>query len=263
MARFTRTLPVLIGLAVLTLTGCTAPSAEPTESAAAPTEAPSATPTEEPVAEGRTVPAQCASLDLAPGAHFAGATLGECVAVALSSYGSGRMMLDDDLSGTVDFTYAPDYAFQGTVTGPSGEARVVYVGGKMWMDTGSGFVEGDPESSDPQVRMVGAVAALYAHFSDVRQTADFVRAQPGWSVAAERKPITLPGGTTVDAYEIVSDGAFTWNEVPVDEMVLRYGEDWVPVGVQATVSAFGSTVTQSQTFFDLGVPITITAPTAN
>lgn len=243
------------------LTGCAgtpsptdAPAtSEPAEPAPAPAD-------EAAPASARAVPDACAALPLTPGAALDGAALGSCVAVALSSYGSGRMEMATDSTGVIEFTYDPDYSFQGEFSGPSGDMALVFTDGVMWMDSGNGPVRGDVSSDDLEAQMVGVTGELYRAYSDLQETAKLVQAQPDWTVAEATEQIATPDGATVEAYRITSAGAFTWNEIPVDEFVLWFADEWVPVATEATVAAYGMTSTQSQRFFDLGAPITIEAP---
>lgn len=212
------------------------------------------------VALDRQVPASCAALTLAPGAVLDGVSLGECVSQALSSYGSGTMRMTGETYGDVDFTYDPTYSFHGDLSGPDGPLILTFVDGEMWVDSGDGPVKGDLQSEDPEEKMVGVAAALYRVYSDLEQTAELVRAQPVWRVEEARDQVSLPDGQIVESYRIVSDGPFTWNEMPVSEFILWFGDDWVPVGDQATINAFGQPMTHVQHFFDLGKPVTITPP---
>lgn len=207
------------------------------------------------------MPAECAALTLAPRATLEGAGLGECVSRALSSFGSGVLALEGDPSGEVDFTYDPDYSFHGDVMGFDGPISLTFLNGTMWVDSGNGPVKGDLDSEDPEEMMAGMAAVLYRMYSDIEQTASLVAAQPVWRVQENREPVTLPDGSVVDAYRIVSDAPFVWNEFPVSEYVLWYGEDWLPVGSEATISVMGQTATNTQKYYDLGKPVTIVAPT--
>ena len=210
--------------------------------------------------EGREVPASCAALTLAPGSVLDGTGLGDCVSQALASFGSGTMQTIGDPYGEVDFTYDPDYSFRGEFTGPDGPISLTFVDGVMWVDTGSGPVKGDTESADPEEQMAGVAAALYRVFSDPAQTASLVAAQPNWTVQQARDQVSLPDGSTVESFKIVSDGPFVWNEIPVAEYILWYGDDWVPVGSQASMTVMGQSAINSQKYYDLGAPITIAPP---
>lgn len=262
-------LPLLAVIGALTLAGCSAPTGvdadgpEPTASSAEPSAEPTADSADD--AAARAVPEACAGLDLAPGATLDGAKLGECVAVALSSYGSGRMEMSSATDSEIDveFTYDPDYSFQGGATSGAGPSRMVFLDGEMWVDSGAGFVKGDMEAPGSDAYLAAVAGAFYRQFSDVRQTADLIAAQSSWTVAPQRESITLPGGDVVDAYKIVSDSAFAWNDIPVAEFVLWYGDDWIPVGSQGTVEQFGFSSVQKQLFYDLGAPVTITAPSVD
>lgn len=253
-----------IAALALALSGCsnTTDTATPDETSVAPsagqsdsaTDADTATETDSPAE--RAVPTECASLDLAFGATLDGTALGACVATALSSYGSGRMHLTTESDGVIEFVYDPEYDFRGTIATDTGEMTLVFVDGEMWMDSGAGFIKGDLESGDVDEQMVGVTAELYRAYSDVRETAKLIQSQPTWNVSGAKESVDV-NGESVEAYRITSAGAFTWNEMPVAEFVLWYGEDWVPVGTEATMSVAGMSSTQSQRFFDLGDDIVI------
>lgn len=243
----------------LVLAGCSAaPAAEPTATGS-PAASASATPAEEPAAAtDRVVPEACASLDLVPGAQLDGTGLGECVATALSGYGSGKMRLTADTFGDVEFSYTPEYNFQGSFQGTDGPIDIVYLDGEMWVDTGTGPILGDLDSDDLEVQLAGVAAEMYRFYSDLEQTAQLIQSQPVWNVAEARDSISLPSGESVESFRITSAGAFTWNEMPVSEFILWFGDDWVPVGDQATMALFGTSATHTQHFYDLGEPVTIT-----
>ncbi|MBP1324984.1 hypothetical protein JOF28_000216 [Leucobacter exalbidus] len=253
---------LLLGL--VGLTGCAAepeaPSAKNTESV--PVEE---TVVEETVAEEATVeeterevPASCAALDLQPGATLDGAALGTCVSEALSSYGSGKMRVTADSSGDVEFTYNPTYEFQGTLEGSDGAVKISYVDGVIWIDQGTGPVKGDLESENLEEQLAGAAGELYRIYSDLEQTKQMIQAQPSWTVEEGQDLIELPSGEIVESFRITSDEAFSWHEMPFSEFILWFGEDWVPVGDQASIDIQGMQSTHTQHFYDLGVPVTIT-----
>lgn len=207
----------------------------------------------------REVPAECASLALAGDATYSGAELGACVSEALSSYGSGRMrMFGDDLDGTVDFTYTPEYSF--SVEGKNGDddIRMTYTDGTIWVDQGDGPVRGDVESDKQEEMLAGLVAEMYRVYSDPAMFADLVQASKAWTADSGTKAVELPDGSSVDAFRIVSDKPFTWNGAPIDEYVVEFGADWVPVSAAATMSVMGQRSTITQLFYDLGADITIT-----
>ncbi|MFF9352686.1 hypothetical protein [Streptomyces sp. NPDC014734] len=212
---------------------------------------------ETPVAEKREVPESCAALDLKPGAKLDGAALGVCVSEALSSYGSGKMRLTADTFGDIEFTYDPKYSFQGEMQGTNGPFKMTFLDDVMWIDNGSGPVKGDPKSDDPEERLVGATGQLYRIYSDLEQTAEMVKSQPVWKVDEALDQISLPNGESVKSYKIVSDGPFNWNKIPVSEFILWFGDDWMPVGDQASVDFMGTKGTHTQNFYDLGEPVTI------
>ncbi|RLP83058.1 hypothetical protein D9V34_07400 [Mycetocola lacteus] len=240
--------------AALLLAGCSAEkAAEPAASAPPKVAEASASPT----TSVRTFPTSCAGLNLSLGAQLEGGALGQCVSAALSSYGSGRMHLTADTFGEVEFTYDPSYSFSAHLEGPSGPISMRYVDGEMWVDSGTGPVKGDPNSDDPAEQLVAVTGELYRFYSDLQQTAELIAAQPAWTVDSARDQVTMPGGDTIESYKIVSDGAFSWNGMPVSEFILWFGDDWLPVGTQATVDFLGTSGTHTQHFYDLGAPITI------
>lgn len=225
----------------------TAPSATQTDAA---TEAPAAS---------REVPAECASLTLAGGTTYSGKELGACVSTTLASFGSGRMrMFGDDLDGTVDFTYTPEYSF--SVVGKNGgdTIRMSYNDGTIWVDQGKGPVRGDVESENQEEMLAGLVAEMYRAYSDPAMYADLVQSSKGWTADAGTKAVELPDGSSVDSFRIVSDKPFTWHDAPIDEYVVEFGADWVPVSAAATMSLMGTSATVTQHFYDLGADITIT-----
>lgn len=269
------TLAVLTG-AVLLLAGCGADGTTPLDTGTASADpTASVTPDPEPVgtepeetpaaseepAPGRVVPDPCAVLTLSGGATYGGPELGACVAEALRSYGSGRMRVTGEgLSGDVDFTYRPDYEFHVDGRTPTGVVDLTLVDGEMWLDTGDGPVKGDPGSDDPEERLAGVAAELYRVLADPATTVDLVRASDGWTASASATSVELPDGTSVDAFRIVSDGPFRWNEIAIDEYVLLFGDGWVPVGADGTTTVMGMTETITERYWDLGADLTITPP---
>jgi hypothetical protein len=221
-----------------------------------PTE-PEDTPTE------RVVPSECAALTLDTDVTYTGQELGACVATALASFGSGRMdMIGTAQDGTASFTYDPDYNFQVVGTSDGGPLSIIYTDGTMWVDTGNGWVKGDPESDDPTEQMAGVIGELYRVFSDPAVTADLIAATDGWTSDPERALRTLPTGDDINAVRITNDEPFTWQGFQVQELILWYGDEWVPVGTQATSSIEGlAPETVTQEFYDLGADIEIAAPT--
>lgn len=274
----TRTMIVTAAAAVVLLAGCGegttpttdgAPSSGSTSSATDAPGTPSASGTpSSPATDGaspnapaaaREVPAECAALPLAGGGTYTGKALGACVATTLPSYGSGRMrMFGDDLDGTVAFTYTPEYAFE--VVGKNGpeSIRMTYNDGTIWVDQGDGPVRGDVESDKQEEMLAGLVAEMYRVYSDPAMYADLVQSSKAWTADSGTKAVELPDGSSVDAFRIVSDEPFTWNEAPIDEYVVEFGADWVPVSAAATMSVMGQRSTITQLFYDLGADITIT-----
>ncbi|MYU20883.1 hypothetical protein [Streptomyces sp. SID8352] len=243
----------------LGLAACSTDEAEPSAAGGKPAaETTGAAPSEAPSKPAWEAPASCTALSLRPGATLAGGPLGTCVSEALSSHGSGKMRITADTFGDVEFTYDPEYNFQGELTSPEGPVKMVFLDGTMWIDQGDGPVKGDRDSDDPQEQLVGVTGELYRVFSDVKYTAEMVRSQPVWKVDDAKDSIELPDGKTAQAYRITSDGAFTWNGFPVQDFVLWFAEDWTPVGDQATVEVAGTRATHTQHFYDLGEPVEIT-----
>ncbi|MFI9625915.1 hypothetical protein [Streptomyces sp. NPDC052042] len=238
---------------LLGLAGCAAPEG----SAAPKNKEPQKAETEAPVAKERKAPQSCTALDLTPGAEIDGAALGVCVSEALSSYGSGKMQLTADTYGDIEFTYDPKYSFQGEMQGSDGPFKMTFLDDVMWIDRGSGPVKGDLKSDDPEEKLVGVTGELYRIYSDLDQTAQMVKSQPVWKVDEAMDKVSLPNGESVESYKIVSDGPFSWNEIPVSEFILWFGKDWVPVGDQASVEFMGTKGTHTQKFYDLGEPVTI------
>lgn len=250
----TRSRLLLAAAAALTLalSACSsAPAPETSTAADAPAEV-------DPTTAARQMPAECSSLDLAPGAQLDGAALGACVARALSSYGSGKMRMDGDTAGDIEFTYTPDYSFQGEMQGFDGPVRITFLDGEMWIDSGSGPIRGDVNSENQEEQLAGLAGELYRFYSDLEVTAELIAAQPVWQVQDATELISLPSGDSVESFKIVSGGAFTWNDMPVSEFIVWFGEGWVPSATQATVDVMGMTSTRSQHFYDLGDPVTIT-----
>ncbi|MDA4891357.1 hypothetical protein PFZ55_31200 [Streptomyces sp. MS2A] len=253
----------VIVLAAL-LAGCTAtapaPTGSPSADASTPSPLPNATLTPTPTPSEKTwaSPAECAALPLSPGAAYDGATLGACVAMALRSTGSGlETIRSGSQNGEVRFRYAPDFEMQGTIDDAEGSMEVTYIDGQMWIDRGTGPIAGDVTSADPEVMIAGIAGELTRIFADPAATVDLIAASPTWTVQ-EPAPVELPNGTTVDAYRIVSDAAFSWGGVGVDAYELWYSDGWVPVGATGTVSFLGLTETATQYYHDLGSPVEIT-----
>ncbi len=210
----------------------------------------------------RAVPVECESLTLGTDVTYSGQELGACVSTALASFGSGRMnMIGTAQDGTASFTYDPDYNFQVVGTSDGSPLSIIYTDGTMWVDTGTGWVKGDPDSSDPAEQMAGVIGELYRVFSDPAMTADLIASTDGWTSDSERALRTLPTGDDINAVRITNDAPFTWLGFQVQELILWYGDDWVPVGTQATSSVEGlGSDTVTQEFYDLGADIEITAP---
>ncbi|WP_449373242.1 hypothetical protein [Arthrobacter psychrolactophilus] len=208
-----------------------------------------------------TAPDTCTAQELSFGATLDGGPLGECVSQALASYGSGKMsMSNGDDYGTVAFTYTPDYSVQGTMTSAGEEIELTFLDGTMWIDSGEGPIKGDPESENPEEVLVAAVAEMYKVFSNPAMTAELISASPKWGIDGALALRTLDNGENVQAYRMESTEPFSWNGIPVSEMILWFGEDWMPVGTQASLSMAGVSTTTTQQFYDLGKPVEIKAP---
>lgn len=250
---------VAAAIAVLCLTGCTGATSPQETTPVAPV--PSVSPTETPAAQPEatwTAPDSCTSLDLTANAVLPGDALGLCVSEALSSYGSGtESILGDDLSGTIQFTYDPEFSFQGSLQTPSGPIDLTLIDGTMWIDSGAGPVRGDPDSANPEEVLVGVTGELYRIYADPRVAAEMIAAAPEWRVAPDRELRVLDNGDEIEAYRIVNVEPFVWHEIPADEYILWFAEDWTPVGAQGTMTLMGVTSTLSQQFYDLGEPVTI------
>lgn len=247
-------------IALLGLAGCSSTTNTSEESAPAATEPVEAEAAEaESPATGREVPAVCAGLDLSLGSQLDGTPFGDCVALALSSFGSGKMKIAGETTGEFEFTYDPDYNVQGELTTPTGPMKIAFVGTDMWIDSGNGPVKGNPESEDPEEMMAALAGELTRQYADVTQTAQLMQGQPVWNIADAKEPITVATGEQVDAYRIVSAGPFEWNGIPITEYVAWFDDDWVPLSTQATMEVMGMSGTNSQHFYDLGEPVTIKA----
>lgn len=208
-----------------------------------------------------TAPASCTAMELTFAATLDGAPLGECVSKALASYESGQMhMINGDTSGTVEFSYTPDYSFHGEMSGVGGPQEMTFLDGTMWIDSGDGPVKGDAESENPDEVLVAGIAEMYRMFADPVMTADLIASSPQWKVDTALAQRDLENGESVQAYRLESTEAFEWNGVPVSNMILWFGQDWTPVGTQASISFGGISSTATQQFYDLGKPVEIKAP---
>lgn len=247
-----------IAAATLGLVGCSSDEAPQSKSAtSAETDSAAETPAELPAAGIREVPEACAELELALGAQLEGVALGECVSQALSSYGTGKMEISGETTGEVEFSYDPDFSVQGELQSPTGPVKLAYVDGEMWIDSGSGPVKGDAESAVLEEQLAAVAGELTRMYADIEQTVQLIQAQPVWRVAEDFETVELRDGELVEAYKIVSGGAFSWHEIPVSELTVWYGEDWVPLSTKATVEMMGMRSTNGQRFYDLGEPVTI------
>lgn len=254
-------------LAVLALAGCSAePVAAPSTPAPVETPAPVATdsgegvseePSDEP--EGWTAPGVCTSIPIALGGTVGGTDLGACVQEALSSYGTGKERVSGDgLGGEVQFRYVPDFEFQGDLETGDGPIQLTFIDGTMWVDSGDGPVRGDIDSTDSGEQMAGLAGELYRVFSDPTFAGDLIASSAEWTVTPQLVTRELPSGDVVEAYELTSAAAFDWHELPIDEYVVWFTEDWTPVAAQSTATLFGFSDTTLQEFYDLGEPVDIT-----
>ncbi len=247
-----------IAAATLGLVGCNADEApQPQPAQSAETEGAEETSTEFVAPKSREVPEACAELELTLGAQLEGGALGECVGQALSSYGTGKMEISGETTGLVEFSYDPEFNVQGELQSPAGPVKLAYVGGEMWIDSGSGPVKGDAESEVLEEQLAAVAGELTRMYADIEQTVQLIQAQPVWQVAGDFATVELRDGEAVEAYKIVSGGAFSWHEIPVSELIVWFGEDWVPLSTQATVEMMGMRSTNGQEFYDLGEPVTI------
>ncbi|QIM16044.1 hypothetical protein G7067_05815 [Leucobacter insecticola] len=217
----------------------------------------------------RVVPKSCSSLDLDLGAEFAGEPLSQCVAEALRSFGSGKEQVigsnldgtSGDLFGEIEFSYDPDFAMKGTLNPDTEAVSLTYIDGVMWIDSGQGLVKGDVGSSDPMEMITGQTAELYRLFSDPSMTRDLIAANPSWVVDDAMALKDLPDGTQVEAYRIENAAPFTWQGIQVKEYILWYAADWIPVGNLGGLEFEGLySGTTTQTYYDLGQPVTIEPP---
>lgn len=270
----TAILPAVIFAGSLALLGACSSSDEESPTAAsttsqadspAPTEAapePSDEPTQEPAQAAREVPSECSDLSLTAGQQYSGQELGACVSAALVSFGSGRMdSTGDQLQGTAEFLYSPEYSVKVAGKADGSSMSLVFVEDTMWVDNGSGWVEGDINSSDQEEMLAGLAGELYRIYSDPIQTANLVSGGDSWTTASALETKKLPNGQSVESFKITNDAPFTWNDIQVEELVLWYGPDWLPVATQATTSVAGlGSITNGQEFYDLGTEITIEPP---
>ncbi|MGO2328144.1 hypothetical protein ACTXIU_11850 [Glutamicibacter arilaitensis] len=206
---------------------------------------------------GRQVPAECEKLDLRLGSQLEGKALGECVAVAISSYKSGKMKIKGDSDGTFEFTYDPDFKVQGEIQTDTSTIKMAFLGDEMWLDSGNGPVKGDRDSENEEELMAAVVGELTRELADPVQTTKLINAQPTWNVDTSKSSVTLVNGGQTDAYRIASAGPFDWHEIKVEEFVLWFDEDWVPLSTEATSGMLGMSATNSQQFYDLGEPVEI------
>lgn len=262
-----------LATSITLLAGCSSPqdgqpntpSESASDNASTPAEEPTPEPqpTEaEPAAPVREVPSECSALTLDFNTTYSGAEFSKCVTAALTSFGSGRMdMYGDDLNGNVNFTYAPDYSFEVTGTSNGQATKLVYVGTEMWVDNGAGWIKGDINSSNQEEMLAGLAGELYRIYADPAMTAELIAGAQEWRSGAEFEMRGLPSGDTVEAYRIVNTQPFAWHDMQIQEFVMYYRKDWVPVGSSATSSMGGmAPMTYAQDFWDLGADISIKPP---
>lgn len=259
-----RTLAIA-AVAALALAGCSSSAPEPpdpdegvtTTSAEPPEETSTASP-EEPTDEPTDAVAlpECEPVLLESGAEISGADLSACMSAAMLAAGSGSHVVETSTgTSTVDFQWTPEFSMHS-----QGDIDVVVRGDTGWVDTGTGWVRGDPDSSDPQEAMAGTLLELVRAFGDPRgMTSIFT--QTSWQVV-EEAPVPATGAVTDTAWLLQPQGTMEMFGVAMSDVQLWLGADHLGVYFVGTGSTMGVTETTSNTFTQWGEPVEIPDPGA-
>lgn len=241
---------------VLLLAGCTpaAPEAETTAEQSSPQKTEQA---EAPAADDYAQPDACKILMLTPGVSMDGPSVAQCLAVSLSTYGSGKASIESDvLSGDVSFTYGGDgYSYAGTVDTEDGTAEITYADGGTWVDRGDGAERLDFGAASPDP-IVAIETQRWEAIASPSVTAALVNAGEFWQVG-QAKDITLGDGSTVNAFPVSNAGPITASKLTGQDLTVWFTERAVPVAIEGNLTFFGTTTDFRTTFYDLGSPVTI------
>ncbi|WP_166847997.1 hypothetical protein [Isoptericola sp. BMS4] len=235
------------------------PSSEPTAGAAA-----TATPTPRdasPASDDVVTPPECDGFLLAAGEEVDGQTLGDCVAAAMVLAGSGTQRVDssDGTSSLVDFRWDPDYSMS-----IDGDQQVVVRGETGWVRMpGTGWIQADPDSSDPQVVMATGVVDLVRAFSDPRTLAAGLAAADTWTVV-EETDVPADGAVESLAWRLEPEGgSIPLGDATVEDYEMWLRPDYLGVYAVGTGSYGGVSVTTSNTFLQWGGSVDIPDPEAD
>lgn len=245
---------VILGILAMTaLAGCT--SEAPAENGGSTT-----SPTTAPV---ETVPpppsvAECEDVPLKAEESIDGQMLGDCVAAAMVAAGTGVQRVDssDGTSSIVQFGWTPDYA----MSVDAGEQQVVIKGDTGWvMMPGTGWIQSDPASEDPQVVMATGLVELTRVFSDPRVLAAGFATSPTWTVVGE-EPLPVDDADATTAWLVTPDSAMTILGVSLSDVQLWLRPDHLGAHFVGTGTVAGISTTTSNTFLEWGGELDLPNP---
>lgn len=248
-----RTLALLTA-ATLTLAACSSASPEsPPGSSDAP-DAATAPPAEpsvtepaapEPAEPVGALPTTCADVPTLPDATVDGKVLGTCVVDAMTTAGTGRMVVDDgSFTNTVDFRFDPKYSAYVT-GGPEGDMGMI-----LREDTGWLLQEGVWKQEGNGDPLVDAVVGLGRGFSDPLMIKNYLGLCGTWSTEGSE------GGQT--RYDC--EKPFEFIGVTLSDVWFTVDESFLGVESVATGSMGGISATTTQTFSNWGAPVEIPEP---
>lgn len=244
----------LAGILLLVACGPTpTPSASHTPQAAE-SSAPAVIETEDAVAAD-----SCTSIDLASDTAT-GVQLGTCFSEALHLLGTFRVKVDSgDQLQIGEVRLLPDVAIHGKSTGTNPH-EAVFIDDVAYLDNGTGWVRGDPDSDDFEEVTVGNAGRLMvAAFSgDVLR--ESVKSCPLWNVLPGTEKLTLPDDMVVDARVFECAAPYQVASMTITDSRLLFAQNWTPVSASYTTTGFGMSIPAEQWWYDFGADLKISAP---
>ncbi|GGA90070.1 hypothetical protein GCM10008025_35830 [Ornithinibacillus halotolerans] len=199
----------------------------------------------------------CEGIIFEAGKEIDGSTLADCVVEAMISQQSGSHIVRDDtgFSSTVDFKWDPNFS----LSLHSNEFSVVLKEDTGWVNTGTGWIQADSNSTEPEVMMATSLIDLYRVFSDPRFIAEYLGAVPTWTVVGEES--TPDSEAFVDiAWKLTSDDVVDMGLSVLTDWEYWITSDYLGAYFAATGTSGDFTVRTSNTFIQWGGEVEIPDP---
>lgn len=187
-----------------------------------------------------------------------GSVLGDCIVEAMLAQQSGSHIVKDEsgIHTTVDFKWDPHFS----LAVDNEEFAVILKEDTGWMKTLDGrWIQEDPNSDHPEVRMANTIIQGYRVFADPRFIAELLGMVNTWTVVGEEK-VPDREAFTDTAWKLTSDDVIDMQISVISDFEFWITSDYLGAYFVATGSAGGISVQTSNTFTQWGDEVDIPDP---